>query len=182
MKGKDEGMSVLSEEPAGNVTLHQDFLRELERIREDLVERLEDLDMLLEKAVDLPQRVSIGQVLWALNAELDRRLSVMKEQLRNEVSGTTRPGTIKIAGVSDEHHAALTVPCPKYVLRTGAQVEKLRAELGEDFDRLFQTRTTYTPNKKALEEEFQTASPERKRILFQSLDQRSSTVRISFRE
>lgn len=160
----------------------QDFLTELERIREDLVERLEDLDGLLEKAGDLPQRVSIGQVLWALNAELNRRLSAMKDHLRNEVPEAVRPGTIKVAGASDDHHAALTVPYPKYVLRKGVKIEELRSALGEDFSRLFQVRTTCTPNKKVLEEEFKTASPERKKLLFRSLDQRSGTVRISFRE
>lgn len=157
------------------------FLSELEDLREKFVAHLEDLDAMLEQAKDPARRVSLGQILWVLRDQMELRLEPLKKELRLLAKGA-KPGTIKLAGETEDHLAAITVPSPKFVLRKGVDVDELKLALGEDFHRLFEEKITYTPNKKALEQEFKNASPERKQLLTRALDQKGGTVRISFRE
>lgn len=162
--------------------MSQKFLETLEEIREDFVELLGDLDQLLEESVDTPRRISLGQLLWALRAQIDKRIEPLKEELREMASKGMPPGMSKIAGAQEDHVVAITVPQPRFALRKKADISELRRVLGEDFDQLFREKTTYTPVKEAIERAFQSAPPEKKKALMRALNQVSGTVRISFRD
>jgi len=84
------------------------------------------------------QLVDIGHALWSISDEADRAIAPIKESLRQTAKQHNEENVL-IKGASG-HSCKVTLPKPNPFVKDAGS---LRAVLGESFDLLFDTVTTY---------------------------------------
>jgi hypothetical protein len=143
---------------------------------------LQRLSTLLSKDLPTQDLVEVGALLWSVRKQIDQAFGPIKDHIRaegHERHPGTSPGKIELRGRS-KSAATVTFQTSRMNLRKGVDIENLKATLGPDFDRLFQTKTTYTPDKPAIEMEFSTDDSQIKGLLLQALELKPSTARVFF--
>jgi hypothetical protein len=153
---------------------------DLERIEETLLESLEQLLELSDKATP-EELVDIAQLLWNLNNGAEKALSPLKEKLRTlgALSVNYQPGRVVLQGAYGGE-AVVTIPKTRLVLKPEADVASLKEILGDIFDRVFTQKTTYQLSVKDAERELSSGSGSKKQSLIKVLDQNRANLRISF--
>ena len=104
-----------------------------------------DLRVARDSSAPLEDRIAAGARLWNLIEEAEGALAPLKETLRAEARsrlGNT-PGSETIEGTGMTR-AVVTVPKPAYQVVKGADMNAVRAEIGEQaFSQLFEEVTSY---------------------------------------
>lgn len=124
----------------------------------------------LDKA-DVEERVAVGCALHNLDAVVRGSLDKVKDKLRGDATPRFTPGSATVS-LHSSHGAMATVTAPSPIVRPikGANIEALRAALGDDFGEFFEVQTTLIPKQDAMERILQYPEPVQ-RIVFSNIEQ-----------
>ena len=121
------------------------------------------------------QLVDIGHALWSISDEADRCLDPIKERLR-ETAKTRHEDNVLIRGESGQA-CKVVVPKPTPMV---PHAEDLKEVLGESFDLLFDTVTTYRV-REGFAERLLALPTEQQQAILRRMKMLDPTPRVSFK-
>jgi hypothetical protein len=140
------------------------------------------LTKLLGGIADKPRGalVEVGSVLYMMERAAHKALETVKGNLRAQaLRSHPEPGTVHWNG-SGRGTVDITIPAPFLKVRKGADLKALRGIIGEDFDDLFETVTTYKLRKGA-GDRLSDATAETRQAVMGACELVDGTPRVSFK-
>jgi len=146
----------------------------------EIISRITQLEDSIE-GQPVEDQVEIGAALWAVTERATQAMEQAKKDIRDEaVEQLGGPGTHTFNG-NGTTQALVTIPNPSLKLQKDADVELLQKILGGDFDRYFDTKTTYSPRKEFNERRASDKDGTHTAMLDKYVDVMPNTPRVTFR-
>lgn len=154
---------------------------QLRDLAAQLYELLEDVKALDVKGLEPEEIVDLGQVLWDLSTKNSKALDPIKAALRKVAKERwgTDPGPRYFIGYQGSE-CVVTVPNPSLKVRPGADMERLRQQVGDiSFRDHFDI--AYKPRKSFRDRVASCSDQTRRRDLLAVVDEMEGTPRVSFK-
>lgn len=145
--------------------------------------RLTEATKIVLPQLDAQTRVEVGQKLWNLSRLAAMALEPIKTSLRDEAVKRRKgaSGTVQFTA-PDGSKCSVNIPTPSLGIRRGTDMRMLKNLLGDQFDDLFETITTYKPRGKLQAKTAALADPDHRKTVLESLDVNPGTPRVFFED
>jgi hypothetical protein len=150
-------------------------------IHGQLLSGLRALEEFLSNA-QTQQKIEAGSILWEVGDALDKVLSEIKREVRNEALKQISPDQ-KSVSLRGSDLGQATVNFPKAVLKVpkSTNMEDVKHVLGEDFGLFFEEIVTYKPRKEFETRAVAVENTLHQEILHQSVQSVDPTPSVGFR-
>ena len=147
--------------------------------RTDLTSLLTKLESYIETA-DINEKVEIGAILWSFIERAGKAMDPIKEALREEtIAETQGEGSKTFQGLNPESSCTVRVPRPTLKISKMADMDAMKQTLGNRFDKLFSTSTSYKPMKDFEDKVFMLGEDE-VNLVMGIIERVENTPRVSF--
>jgi len=149
--------------------------QDIERLGVQLKARLDTMD---------PEAlVMFGHKLWLLSRKATAAWDILKEALREAgvdlAKGVPGPQVIE---ARDGSQCTVILPEPRLLLRKGADIDALKALLGDDFDAMFEQTTTHKPRGDLRGKVASLADAAKTQAILEAMVMSDGTAKVYFKE